>query len=93
MTATIKYLSSQNRGTLEGERNGFISAREQEILYLIAYEYSSRRIAEKLYVSQETVKSHRKNMMEKLDVSNTAGLIRVAFELGLMEVVSKRHCI
>ena len=63
-----------------------ISPREQEILHLIAYEHSSKEIAEKLFVSHETVNSHRKNMMDKLGVRNAAGLVRVAFERGLMRV-------
>lgn len=63
-----------------------ITNREQEVLHLIAYEHSSKEIAKKLFVSYETVNSHRKNMMDKLGVKNTAGLVRVAFERGLMRV-------
>ena len=63
-----------------------ITSREQEVLHLIAHEHSSKEIASKLYVSHETVNSHRRNMMDKLGVRNTAGLIRVAFERGLMRV-------
>ncbi len=65
-----------------------ISAREYEVLHLIAYEYSSKEIAQKLYVSYETINSHRKNMMEKLGVKNTAGLVRVAFERQLLSLCS-----
>lgn len=64
-----------------------ISAREQEILHLIAYEYSSKEIAAKLYISRETVNSHRKNIMVKLGVKNTAGMVRVAFEKQLLNIV------
>lgn len=63
-----------------------ITNREKEVLHLIAHEHSSKEIAEKLYVSYETIHSHRKNIMSKLGVRNTAGLIRVAFEQGLMRV-------
>lgn len=63
-----------------------ITQREKQVLNLIAHEHSSKEIAEKLFVSHETVNSHRKNMMDKLGVRNAAGLVRVAFERGLMRV-------
>ena len=61
-----------------------ISTREQEVLNLIAYEHTAKEIANKLYISYETVNSHRKNIMSKLGVKNTAGMVRVAFELRLI---------
>ena len=61
-----------------------ISTREQEVLNLIAYEHTAKEIAIKLYISYETVNSHRKNIMSKLGVKNTAGMVRVAFELRLI---------
>jgi len=61
-----------------------ISKREQEVLHLIAYEHSSKEIASRLYLSYQTIISHRKNIMRKLDVKNTAGMIRVGFEQGLL---------
>ena len=61
-----------------------ISRREKEILYLIAYEMTSQEIAERLYISNHTAISHRKNLMEKLSVKNTAGLVRRGFELGIL---------
>jgi len=61
-----------------------ISEREKEVLELIAYEYSSKEIASKLFVSRETINSHRKNLLTKLNVKNTAGLIRKAFESRLL---------
>ena len=64
-----------------------LTHREYEILQLIAYEHSSREIASKLYISFETVNSHRKNILEKLDVVNTAGMVRVAFEKRLLSAI------
>ncbi len=61
-----------------------ISQRELEILLLIAYENTSVSIANKLYISHHTVISHRKHLMEKLDVKNMAGMIRRAFELEIL---------
>jgi len=63
-----------------------ISAREREVLQLIAYENTSHEIASKLYISSHTANSHRKNLMEKLDVKNTAGLVRRGFELGFLHL-------
>jgi DNA-binding CsgD family transcriptional regulator len=65
-----------------------LTIREQEILTLVAYEYSSREIAEKLYISSSTVITHRKNLMAKMEVKNTAGLVRKAFESGVLGLES-----
>jgi len=61
-----------------------ISKRENEVLHMIAYEQSTKEIAQNLFVSYETVHSHRKNLLKKLKVKNTAGLVRVAFERGYL---------
>ena len=61
-----------------------ISQREKEVLRLIAYEYSTKEIAEKLYISQHTALSHRKKLLQKFRVKNTAGLIRKAFECRVL---------
>jgi DNA-binding CsgD family transcriptional regulator len=63
-----------------------ISSREKEVLHLIANEKTSKEIASDLYISNHTAISHRKNLMEKLDVKNTAGLVRRGFELGLLHL-------
>lgn len=63
-----------------------ISKRELEILELVAHEYSSREIAAQLYISTHTAISHRKKLMEKLNVKNSAGLIRIGFEKGLLKI-------
>ncbi len=63
-----------------------ISRREKEVLHLIAFEHSTKMIADQLYISKHTVVSHRKNLLAKLNVKNTAGLVRRAFEMGLMKV-------
>lgn len=61
-----------------------ISVREKEVLMLIAYENTMLEIASKLFISHHTAISHRKSMMLKLKAKNTAGLVRRAFELGIM---------
>lgn len=57
-----------------------LTSREKEILELIAQGYTNPQIAEKIFLSQFTVDSHRKNLLAKLNVKNTASLIRFAVE-------------
>lgn len=61
-----------------------LSSREKEILGLIAEGYTNPQIAEKIFLSQFTVDSHRKNLLAKLNVKNTASLIRLAVEQKLI---------
>lgn len=63
-----------------------ISVREHEVLHLIAFEHTSQEIAKKLFISNHTALSHRKNLMTKLQVKNTAGMVRRAFELGYLSI-------
>lgn len=60
-----------------------LTRREREILRLIVEEYTTREIAEKLYIEFCTVETHRKHLIQKLGVKNTAGLVRVAVEQQL----------
>jgi len=61
-----------------------LTVREKEILSLIIAEFTTEEIAAKIFVSTKTVESHRSNLMQKLGTKNTAGLVRVAFEKGLI---------
>lgn len=61
-----------------------ITSREREVLNLIAYEHTVAQIAELLNISHHTVNSHRKNLMAKLNARNSAGLIRRAYEDGIL---------
>jgi DNA-binding NarL/FixJ family response regulator len=61
-----------------------LSRREKEILGLIAEGYTNPQIAEKIFLSSFTVDSHRKNLLAKLNVKNTASLIRLAVERKLI---------
>lgn len=56
-----------------------LTKREEEILHLVAQGMTSQEIANKLFISPRTVETHRAHLMEKLGVSNTAGLVRFAF--------------
>jgi DNA-binding NarL/FixJ family response regulator len=70
--------------TLRGE-DEFFSKREREVLELLAKGYSSRRIAENLFITDKTVESHRKNMVSKAKVKNTAELIAYASARGFLK--------
>ncbi len=63
-----------------------ISKRERQILMLIAWELTINEIANKLFISPHTVISHRRHLMQKLKVKNTAGMIRRAFETKLLRL-------
>ena len=59
-----------------------LSAREQQILSLVAEGQTSRAVAEKLGLSARTVESHRRNIMKKMDLKDMAGLVRFAVIQG-----------
>lgn len=61
-----------------------LTEREQEILTLIAEGHTNTSIAERLFVSSHTVGTHRKNMMAKLGVNNTAALVMYAVRSGMV---------
>lgn len=62
-----------------------LSRREEQILSMIIDECTTQDISEKLFISFGTVETHRRNIMLKLGVKNTAGLVRVAFEYNLIK--------
>ncbi len=62
-----------------------LTPREKDILRLIVNEYSNQEIAENLFLSLRTVENYRLNLSLKLEVKNTAGLVRKAIELGLLK--------
>jgi DNA-binding NarL/FixJ family response regulator len=61
-----------------------LTKREKEILQLISEGLTNHQIAEKLFISPLTVDSHRKNLLTKLNVNNTASLIKLAVQNGLI---------
>jgi RNA polymerase sigma factor (sigma-70 family) len=60
-----------------------LSAREREVLQLIAEGKSSTEIAKVLQISARTVDTHRHNIMEKLEIHSIAGLTRFAIRHGV----------
>jgi len=80
--STRLYMKSDSQHSIQVS----ISSREQEVLHLVAQEYSTKEIGDILYVSYETAHTHRKNLLRKLRAKNAAGLIRIAFEKGLLSI-------
>lgn len=81
------YIKTAKEGE---ERENFkgipLTKREIEILKLIATGYSNQEIANILYISYNTVDTHRKNIMHKLSIKNTAGLVRYAIEKEIISL-------
>jgi two-component system response regulator NreC len=62
-----------------------LTKRETEILEYIARGYTNRKIADALFLSVRTIDSHRTNLMQKLDIHDTASLVRFAIETGVVK--------
>lgn len=62
-----------------------LTAREKEVLRLIAAELTTQEIADKLFISFRTAENHRYSILQKLDVKNTAGLVKLAMQMGLLD--------
>ena len=67
------------------EHTPVLTPREKEVLQYIAEGHTNPQIASALFVSVLTVNSHRKNLLSKFEVSNTAALIKKAANLGLIQ--------
>ncbi len=61
-----------------------LTRREKEILQYVATGLTNPEIATKLFLSLRTVKNHRFNLLQKLDVKNTAELVKIAMQTGLV---------
>ncbi|MFK7952415.1 MAG: response regulator [Ekhidna sp.] len=68
-----------------GKKTHLLTERELEILTLIASGKSTKDIAEELFIAVRTVETHRKNIMEKMEVNNMAGMVRIAVQEGLLD--------
>lgn len=80
-SAVLEDKTSVTEYTCEGLN---ISDREMEIIKLIAEGLSNKEVADKLFLSTHTVTTHRKNIMNKLGVNNTAGLVLFAVRENLI---------
>jgi two-component system, NarL family, nitrate/nitrite response regulator NarL len=61
-----------------------LSSRETEVLKLIILEMTTKEIAQKLFVSERTIETHRKNLLRKTNSKNTVGLIKYAYQNNII---------
>ena len=73
--STTRFLLARNSGKQEQAPGHGLTAREAEVFGLIMQGLTNNDIAEKLFISYETVKSHRKNILLKARAKNTAALV------------------
>lgn len=80
MLSSIDYLAGKKVSLMGAE----ISPRELEVLSLVAEGLTDQQVASRLFISRHTVNSHRKSLLLKLDAKNTADLVRLAMEKGVI---------
>lgn len=75
----------RNRGKT-GDQHQTLSEREVQIIECLADGMNTKAISETLFISEHTVKTHRKNIMHKLHVKTSAELVKLAIERGIIEL-------
>ncbi len=85
-----KYFSSEIKraytdAIFASKKEVTLTTREKEVLKLIAEEFTTQEIADKLFLSKHTIESYRKNLISKLEVKNLAGLTKHAIKIGLLD--------
>jgi len=85
-SAATALIQSFRQLPRESDAYDKLTAREREVLKLIAEGNTSREIAEMLFISLKTVMGHRTKIMEKLDLHNRAELIKYAVRKGLVSI-------
>lgn len=79
------YRSPNRKCSSIGERYSQLTNREREVFQLIGEGHSTRDIADMLCISISTIKSHRANIMEKLNIDAPVKLIHFAIQLGIVD--------
>lgn len=79
---TKTLLDSENTSDRSGKVQ--LTKREKEVLKLLADGMTTLEISQRLFISTHTVESHRKNLLSKYQTKNTAGLVKYAFQNGLL---------
>ncbi len=74
---------TQHQNSKKQVKDTQLTNREVEILKLIAEELTNQEIADRLFISSRTVDTHRRNLMQKLDVKNSAGLVKYVLKHDL----------
>ena len=83
VTSLIEPYTEEITATIQNQSKDQLTKREVEIVSLVKNGFTSKQIAQTLFVSPSTVEMHRYNIFKKLKVANIAALIQYAFENGL----------
>ena len=84
ITKTV-IMSYQKQRVFDNTMDIQISDREKDIIRLISDGLSTQEIGEKLFLSTHTINTHRKNILSKLNVKNSAGVIRYGIQTGIVK--------
>ena len=87
MLATFKENVTKQKSLFDIEDE--LSEREKDVVRLICQEFTNKEIAEKLFISQRTVESHRQRIIDKLGVKNTVGIVIYAVINDIFNVDKK----
>ena len=77
--------SLRNQANYKADFIPQLTRRELQVLKLIAAEYTTKEIANTLFLSENTIETHRRNLLSKLNVRNVAGMIKIALKRGLID--------
>jgi DNA-binding NarL/FixJ family response regulator len=80
---------SQDREGVRRDKLPRLTAREREVLQLVAEGLANKQSAAELHVSIKTIEKHRQSLMDKLNIHDTAGLTRYAIAMGMIEVTAR----
>lgn len=81
-----KLLTREGESRTVVEPYQSLTAREQEVMRLLAEGLTARDVAKRLFISPKTVENHRTNLMRKLNLQNTVELVRYAARIGLIDL-------
>ena len=84
-------IGSMIKKKVKSEISKKLTSREIEIIRLRTQEMVNQEIADKLFISINTVETHRRNIMRKLEVHNNVGVYKKAVGMGLIDEESKSH--
>ncbi|MEU0876026.1 response regulator transcription factor [Nocardia brasiliensis] len=90
-TLIARYLALPENRISAGDPVAILTAREREVVVLVASGLSNEAIAEKMYVSPLTIRTHVQRAMSKLNVQNRAQLVVTAFQSGLVRIEAPRR--
>ncbi len=79
-----EFIQTFHSDTRESSKNDLLSAREKEVLMLISEDLDTKEIADRLFISANTVGNHRSNMIERLGARDTTALVQLAKMTGMI---------